>query len=113
MSLRWLWIAIVLALAAGNAAGAAPPAPSRGEEVDALDGAGLLPPHAQRSSKRIEAPRRDARRISDEHPPAPPPPAPAVIPPRIATRIAGGRAAASGGGRTAGSSALARASPGA
>ena len=112
MSPRWLPIAIVLALVAGHAASGAPVPAAPGEQSEARDGAGLPPPHAQRSQKRLESPRRDTRRTSHERPPALPGSL-EVAPPAIRVAIVEWHAAAPGRGRGLGPRALARAPPGA
>jgi hypothetical protein len=112
MELRWISLALVLALVAGHAARATPPPTIHGEQSDALDGARLPPAHAQRSQKRLDAPRRDARRASHERPPALLPALPAA-PRLIRVAVVEPLAAPSGRGRPAGPIAVARAPPGA
>lgn len=70
MELRWISLALVLVLVAGNVGRAAPLPSIHDERSYALDGASLPPAHAQQTQKRLETPRRDARRASYERPPA-------------------------------------------
>lgn len=112
MASRWiaLVLVLVLALVAGHAARIAPPPAIHAGQSAALDGASLPPAHAQRSQKRLDMPRRDARRASHERPPALLPPLPAA-PPLIRVAIIELPAAHSGRGRAPGPLAVARAPP--
>jgi len=102
---------VVLALVAGHAARPAPPPVLHGEQSPALDGAGMPPPHAQRSQKRLESPRREARRFSHERPPYALPPSLAAAPPVRRVTSVETSSAPSGGGRAPGALAVARGPP--
>jgi hypothetical protein len=114
MNLRRISIAlVVLALVAGHAARPAPPPVLHGEQSPELDGQGMPPPHAQRSQKRFESSRREARRFSLERPPYALPPSLASARRALRVVIVDPPAAPSRSGRAPGAIAVARAPPGA